>query len=188
MARRVISYQSDAVIRLVAPTDVINDNPLDNTNDGATCTFKVYDPNIDESFSAVEASGQTEWSVTNAGLFSIGDIVEATETDGTILSGTLNAVDAAAGTITSDTALAVGAASGARVRVRLGAEITMSEYGTAALGTRDWGFQGTLSDTHPGLSIDKEIDIEIFFVGAVAGGLNLLKRICAIIKVIEDCD
>lgn len=185
MARTKIPYQSDVVVRLVAPTDVVNQNPLDNTNDGATADFKVFDPDVDETFSAVEASGQTEWSVTNAGLFAIGDVVEATETDGSILVGTLTAVDASAGTITSDTALAVGAAAGARVRVRLGTQISMTEYGTAALGTRDWGFQGTLPDTHPGLDIDKEIDIEIEFDGGA--GLALLKRVCAVVKVIKEC-
>ena len=187
-ADRKFPYQSDITIRGTHPTDVSVDphNPLDNTVDGATSTFKVYDRAANEKFSAAEALGQTVWSVTNAAKFAVDDIIEATETDGTILSGAVTAVDPTLGTITSDTALLVGAAAGARIRVRLGAQITMTEYGTPSLNTITWGFQGMLPYNHPGLDLDVLIDVEIRFVGGA--GLRQLRVICAIIKPVEECE
>ena len=189
-ARTKIPYKTSTTIRLIAPTDVVADpkNPLDNAVDGATSTFKVYDPAKDEVVSVDEALGQTEWGVTNAAAFQVGDVVEVTENDGSILSGTLTGVDPVAGTITSNVALLVGADAGQRTRVRLGPQVTMTEYGIPALGTRDWGFQGALVSDHAGLEIDLEVDVEISFVGAPSGGLDLLEVICAVVKQRKDCD
>lgn len=189
MARRIIPFKSSATVFLRHPTNVVADpqEPLDNTNDGATSSFKIFDPKRDEVFSAAEAIGQTVWSVTNASVFKVSDVVEATQDGGTILTGTLTTVDPTAGTITSDTALAIAASAGNRVRVRLGGQVAMSEFGTPKLGKTDWGFQGALSSTHPGLKRDRDVDIEITFAGA-GSGLDLLKIICAVIKEVEDCD
>ena len=114
-------------------------------------------------------------------------MVEATESDGSILVGTLTTVDAAAGTITSDTALLVGGAVGGSVRVRLGGEVTMTEYGTASLSTRNWGYQGALLSTHAGLELDTQVSIEISFKGAVDNSLDVLRVICAEVKPVEEC-
>lgn len=186
MAREKISFRSSVVIEAVAPVAVRAQNPLDFTGDGATSTFKAFDPGKDEVFSVLEASGETIWSVTNAGRFVIGDDVEATQNDGTILSGTLTGVDSVAGTITSDTALTDSAAAGNRVRVRLVAQVTMTEFGTPDLNTEDWGFEGTLSSS--ALDLDQEVDIEVTFIGAVAGGLDAFGVICAVVKPVEECE
>lgn len=186
-AREVIRYKSSKMIRLVAPTDVINDDPLDNTDDGSTCTFRVFDPAKDEVLSAAEAIGQTVLSVTGATIL-LNDVVEVTQNDDTIHSAAVTAVDVSAGTVTIAAGLTVAAAAGNRIRVRLGNQITMNEYGTPALETRDWGFEGVLASDHAGLKIDLEIDIEMTFVGSVSGGLDYLEVLCAVIKVIKDCD
>ena len=188
--RTKIPYQSSATVRLIAPTDVVSspNDPLDNSDDGASCSFKVYDPAKDQVLSADEASGQTVLSVTNAAAFKVGDVVEATQDNGVLASGTLSNVNPSAGTITSSGALAGDAAAGNRVRVRLGGEIDMDEYGTPKLGTRDWGFQGSLPSDHPGLVLELDIDIEIAFIGDVGGGLDLIENVCAVIKRKEDCD
>lgn len=191
MARTPISYRSSVLIREVAPTDVSvkPKNPLDFT-DGATATFKVYDPAKDEVLSVAEAGAQTVLSVTSAAVFILGDLVEVTLDDGTIHdAGAVTAVDPTAGTITITTALASPAAAGRRVRVRLGTQIAMAAYGTPKVGTRDWGFQGLLPSNHPGLEIDLEINVEIIFLGTgvPAGGLDLLDVLCLVVKPKADC-
>lgn len=166
----------------------MNENALDNTTDSATCSFKVYDPGKDELLTAAGANPDVILNVTNAGVFQVGDVIEVDLDDGTVHdAGAIVSLDAAAGTITVTTGLASAAAADKRVRVRLGGEITMSEYGTAKLGSWDFGFIGILPSDHPGLVIDQEIDIEISFVGDPGGGLDALDIICAVIKPLEDC-
>lgn len=180
--RRSFPYKTSFLVQTVRPTDVIAQNTLDFTSDGATASLKLYDPAVDEVLSSLESQPQTVWSVTNAGLFVIGDIVELTQNDATILTGTLTAVNATAGTLTSDAATTVDAAAGNRVRKRLGAAITMTEYGTPVLGKDDWGFRGVIPSNHPGLVLDLEFDVEISFVGTGGGGLDLLQRREYIVK------
>lgn len=188
MPRQNFPYRSDSVVRLVAPTDSVNGNPLDNTNDGATASFKVYDPLADEQLSAVEASGQTELSVSNAGIFNAGDAVELLQNDGSAHSSTVSSVDPIAGTVTVADPTTVAAAAGSRFRRRFGGVVTMTEYGVSKIGERDWGFQGTLGKDSPAVAaLDREFDVEITFVGAVAGGLDVVHVICGITKPIGEC-
>ena len=187
--RQKYPFQSDSLLEYVAPADVTAENALDNTTDGATCSFKVYDPGTDEALSAVGASGQTVLSVVNPGAFAVGDLVELTQDDDTIHSSTVatGGIDVAAGTVTIDDATTDAAATGNRFRVVFGTQVTMTEFGTAVFGKRDYGFRGTLSDTHPVQVLDQEFDIEIRFIGAVAGGLDVLSVLCGIIKPFEEC-
>ena len=78
MARTIIDRFSDYLIKNVAPIDVENKNPLDFTNDAATCSYKVFDPSVDEIIQVDEASGQTVISVSNTPLFKSGQSVEIT--------------------------------------------------------------------------------------------------------------
>ena len=189
-ARQEIPFKTSTTIQLVAPTDVFADpdNPLDNTTDGSTSTFRVIDPAKSEVLFADEATSQVALSVTNVGVFVVGDTVDVDLDDGTGHSADIDSIDTVAGTITVDVGLVSAAAAGNRVRVRLGNVITMTEYGTPDLSNLDWGFQGPLASDHGDLKPDLEINIEISFVGAVIGGLDLLKIICAIIKENKDCD
>jgi len=186
MARKKIAYKTDVVVRLEHPTDIVNAEPLDTTDDGATCSFKVFDANADEVLSADEAGAQTALSVTGVGVFKVGWLVEVDLASGAIHDFTISAVDPVAGTITG-TALPSAAVAGARVRRRLGNAITMTEYGTPALGQTDWGFIGFLPKNHPGLAIGLEVDIEISFIGNVGGGLDALAVICAVVAPEADC-
>lgn len=184
-AREIIRRSTDKVVEARHPTDVVNQNPLDNTGDSATCTFKIYDPAKDEIISAAEASAQTVLSVTNAGEFDVDDSVEVTLDNGTLHTSTVSAVDSSAGTITIAVGITDTAAAGNRVRVIVGTEITMTEYGTPDLNTIDWGFRGTFADDHPA-HLDPQsktgfdIDIVIDFVGGP--GLRSVETICATIQ------
>lgn len=186
--REKIPFQASRPILLVAPTDVRNQNPLDNTNDGATCSFKVYDAGKDEAISVDEAIGQDVLSVTNAGVFEVGDIVEVTMDDDVIHESPINAVDVVAGTIQVDDILTVSASAGQRVRVLLGTEITMIEYGTPKIGKRDWGFEGVLESDHPDLEVEQDIDVVITFVGSVSGGLDVTKLLEFTLKPPTECN
>ncbi len=193
MARQKIPYKTSVPIELLHPTDqvAVPANPLDNTVDGSTCTFRVFDPAKREAISALEAIGQTVLSVTNSEVFVDGDQVEVTQDDGTLLVSTIDpgGVDTVAGTITIADALTVAASPGNLVRVRLGGVETMTEFGTPALDAdpTSWGFRGTLGSGHAGLEIDLEIDVEISFVGAVAGGLDLQDTLCMVVKSLAEC-
>ena len=186
--RKAYPYKSDSVIEFVAPVDVIAGNPLDNTTDGATSTFKVYDPAKDESLTTVASLGAGTLSVSGAGAFVVGDSIELTQDDGSLHSTTLTAVDAAAGTVGLTDVTTVAAASGNRCRVIFGASVAMAEYGTPVLGSRDYGFRGLLADTHAVTQILGQIfDIEINFSGAAGGGLNLIDVLCGVVKMRSEC-
>ena len=187
-ARRLLQFKTSEAIELVAPVNVLTDNALDNTIDGSTCTFRIFDPAKDEAITVLEASGQTILSVSEAGVFVIGDQIELTQDDATIHVSTVNAVDASAGTITLDDATTDTAAVGNQIRVRLGLVVTMTEYGTPKVGERNWGFRGTLESNHAGLTDGLDVDIEVSFVGAVAGGVDYLETICATVQRKTDCD
>ena len=188
MARELIKRYSDRQIRAVAPTDVENQTVL-NDAASASSSFKVYDPSKDEVLSADEAIAQTELNTANAGVFDEGDSVEVTQDNGTLHSSTISSIDAVAGTITLASGLTVAAGSGNRVRVIFGAQITMDEYGTANINTRDWGYQGLFANDHvanddPRAKDGLEIDIEIRFNGGT--GLVAFDVICALLQE-DDC-
>jgi len=191
MAERVvIRYRASSMVRLKHPTDVdaAPNEPLNNTDDGSTCSYRVYDPAKDETIAVAEGIGQSILSVTNPAVFDVGDQVEVEQDDGTFKVGNLTAVTPADGTITTDTALTVAAAISNRVRRLFGAStpVTMSEYGTPKLGTLDWGFKAALASDHECQIQDQEIDIEIAFVGAAGGGKDDQKTILAVIKDVKE--
>lgn len=190
-SRQVVALGSSHTVRFNHPTDVVSvpKNPLDNTGDSSTCSFKAYDPGKDEALSAAEASGQTVLSVTNAAVFKIGDVTEVTLDDGTLHDFTLSGVDPTTGEVMGSPSLASGAAAGNNIRVRLGPEVTMDEYGTPKLGTQNWGFEGSLASDHPGLVANLDVNVEILFIGDPGnpGSLDVLDVQCLIIKRKEDC-
>jgi hypothetical protein len=186
-ARKKFPFKTSTTLEVVSPTAVVAKNPLDNTTDGATSEARAYDPAKDETLSGAEAIGQTVLSVNNAGVFVEDDIVELIQDDGTTHQSTVASVDTVAGTVTIDDVTTVAAAIGNRFRVRIGAVIAMSEYGTPVLGKRDWGFRGTLASTHAVQVLDREFNLEFLFVGNVAGGLDWLGVECGVIKPVAEC-
>lgn len=185
--REKIAHGATHVVRYRHPTDEENLEPLDNTEEGATAFFKVMDPSKYGVLTEGEPSLETTLAVTNAGAFEVGDAVDVELDDGTVDEDVVVAVDPVAGTIDVSGGLASGASEGRRARVRLGSSVPMTEYGTPKLGTVDWGFRGTLSPTHPGLSVGKEIDVEIWFDGGTAS-LKDLKVLCLQVASLEDCE
>lgn len=184
-ARTIVGRYTDKLVRAKHPIDVVAENPLDNSGDGATCAFKVYDISKDEIISATEAIGQDTLSVTNAGRLEVDDLVEVTQNDASLHESTINAVDSAAGTITIDDVLIVAAAVGNRVRVVMGVAVPMSEYGTPDINALDWGFSGLLPDTHvahldPRSKAGFDVDIEVDFNGGA--GLRKVKTLCTTIQ------
>jgi hypothetical protein len=192
MARKLIDRYSDYDIISTAPklfnytTDL---NEVVNDASSGSASFKVYDISKDELILADEAIGQTELSVTNAGVFNENDSVEVTQNDESILASTVSSVDTTAGTITIADSLTVAADIGQRVRVIFGASISMTEFGTANLNTRNWGYIGILENTHvahydvrakEGLNVD----IEVKVTNSVMTSTDI---ICATIKE-DDCE
>lgn len=183
MAREIFQLKTTRLIEAIAPTNVITCDPLDFTGDGATCVFKVYDPAKDEAISAVEAIGQTILSVTNAGVFVDGDTIEVLQDDGTLHFSPIivGGVDTTANTITITSGITVAAAIGNAVRKLFGPVISMTEFGTPDINTRDWGFRGAIPSNHASQIDGQDVDIEITFLGtgSPAGGLDVFEVICA---------
>ena len=190
MARKLIQRYKDTLIRAVAPKNQgVDPNTVLNDAASASGSFKVYDTDKDEVISVDEASGQTVLNVTNVGVFTDGETVEITQDDATLITTTISNIDAVAGTITVADVLTDDCAAGNRVRRIFGSEITMDEYGTADLDTRDWGYEKTFSDTHPAhldtrAKTGLDIDIEIIVDGGA--GIKGFDVICATIKQ-KDC-
>jgi len=190
MARELIKRFSDRQIRAVAPTNVQADPniPLDNAA-GASSFFNVYDPSEDEVLTVAIVGSVGVISVSNAGVFEIGDQLELTRDDGvTDVSATVGSIDVALGEITLVGTMLGPAAVGNRLRTIIGAQVTMFEFGTADLNTRDWGFQGLLPSTHPAHRDPRaktEFDIEIE-IRVSAGGFTAFDVICATIQE-DDC-
>ncbi len=187
-AREVFRFKSTRLIEAIAPTDVITDNALDNTGDGATCIFKVYDPGKNQELSAAEATGQSVLSVNDASVFVVADTVEILLDDATlhftsIATGGIDTVSIP-NTITVADVLPSAAAKGNAVRKLFSPAISMTEFGTPDTITRDWGFRGALPSNHASQIEDQEIDVEITFLGtgSPAGGLDVFEVICAVIK------
>ena len=159
----MIRYISDNLIRLIAPT---NTQPDPNTVISAgTCTARLFDDGRETTLSAVEATAQTVLSVERARSIDVGSTVVIQLADGSYHNGgAVTARDLEADTVTITTALASGAAIGARVMTKIGPSITMAAYGTPALGTTTWGFEGTMEAAHadvlPGMALRIEIDLD----------------------------
>ncbi|GAG13498.1 unnamed protein product, partial [marine sediment metagenome] len=127
------------------------------------------------------------WNVSNVSAFVVGDLVEIVLDSGAVESKTISSIDTDAGTMTMGSGIATEAAIGNLVRKVFTSAITMTEYGTPALGTRDWGFRGTLPGDTTGFMNGTNIDIEILFIGSVSGGLDRTFALCLTIDAGCDC-
>jgi hypothetical protein len=192
MAREFIQRYADYDILSVAPSAfnyTTDERVVLNDLLGASGSFKVYDPSKDEVISVDEATGQSTLSVTNAGEFDIGDAVEVTQDDLTLLSASVDSVDSTNGTITLDDTLTDPAAAGSRVRVIFGASIAMAEYGTANLNTRNWGYRGVFPSSnvaHDDSRAKDGLDVNIEIRVNDGTSRDTLDTICATIRE-DDC-
>ena len=192
MARELVKRYSDYLVRANHPINKGVDPhvPLDDDAGVVSCAYKIYDISKDEVLLANEASGQTELSVSNAGVFVIGDSVEVTQDDETLLATTVTAVNTTDGTVTIDDVLTDNAAAGKRIRAIFGASVAMLEYGTADLDTITWGYQAGIPEDNavhldPRTKTGLDVDIEIRFNGGA--GLAAFDTICITLQE-DDCD
>jgi len=190
MARVLYKRFTDRQIRAVAPTNVLVDPnvPL-NDAAGASSFFNVYDPSIDEVLTVALSVPVGLISVTNVGIFKQFDNIEITKDDGTTELTVVNAINIPLGQILIAPSVTGPSAVGNRVRKILGAQVIMTEYGTANLNTRTWGYQGLFDDDHPAYNDPRsksgfDIEVEIRFTGGI--GLKAFDVICATIQE-DDC-
>jgi len=187
MTREHFPYMTDVAVEFVSTEDLIAQNPLDNTNNGSTCSFKVYDPGKDQLTRFAQPTSETLIAVTDPSAFEVGDQVEITLANGNIHTSTVVGIDDDMEWIQIAGGLPSATDTDARVRVLLGTEVTMDEFGTARIGSKEYGFRGTLAASHPVHVLDQEFNIEIKFVGAPGGGLDALDLICGVIKPRGEC-
>lgn len=169
----MIRFLSDNLVRLIAP---INTQPDPNTTiSTGTCTARLFDADHETTLSADEATAQTILSVRRARSIDVGASVTLSLDDGTYhAAGAVTARDLDADTITVTTGLASAASKGARVMTQVGANVSMSAYGTPHLNQTNWGFQGEIQAEHAGLVPGQSIRIEIHLDDS---GLELLEVI-----------
>jgi len=191
MARVLYKRFTDRQIRAVAPTNVlVEPNVPLNDAAGASAFFNVYDPSEDEVLTVVIIGSTGLISVSNVGVFEVGDVLELTRDDGTTdVSASVGSINVALGRIALVGAMVGPAAVGNRLRTILGTQVAMTEYGTADLNTRTWGYQGLFDDGHPAYNDPRsksgfDIEVEIRFTGGV--GLKAFDVICATIQE-DDC-
>jgi hypothetical protein len=186
-ARIPFPYKTDHFIEFVSSADLSTNDALDNTNDGATCSYRIFDPAIDEVTVSGLGAASTSVNVTNADLFNTGDTIEIALDDGTTHLATLTSV-ADPTLFFSGHPAPSAAAIGSRARYIFGTEVDMPEFGTAVFGKRDYGFREVLAYDHVVQILDQEFNAEVTFVGAVAGGLNAFDIIYGVIKPRSECD
>lgn len=185
---RKIFFQSSNDVEFRHPIDVRSDppNPLDNSNDGATATFSVYDAEKSEVLRESEPSSEVTLAVTNAGAFSLGDTVEIDLDSGSTHSALVSSIDESADQIVISVGLPSAAQAGSRVRTRLSGPTVMVEYGTASADGANWGFRGTFDADPPTFRVGQFANVETSFSGSPGGGLDLLTIIRG--QVVEDED
>jgi len=176
-----IPFESNYDIMFERTRDNANDNPLDFTNDGSTCSFKVYNADAD-SFVAVAVSTGTTCVVSDATKFTLGDTLELKNESKVMFDcGAITDVDTDTNILTFTNTLIAVHPVGAQARVRLGDEIAMVEYGTAERGSAEYGFIGVLPWNHPGLVIGMNIEIRKIFIGAPPSGLVAIGSLCGVV-------
>lgn len=157
-----IKYLTDNIIRLRGPV-------LTWTNTASTtgtCNASLYHDRKDTFTTAGFGTGVSVWPVYDASLFTVNiDTAVVERSDGTIHNGglvTARDLTPGANTITVTTALtSTNVEVKSRVMVQLGAVIVMSAYGTATVGTYDWGYRGVIQSDHDDLNPGVPVRIEI---------------------------
>ncbi len=193
MARELIQRYADYDVLSVAPNtfDYTTDTcKVVNDSSGASASFKVYDPTIDEAISSSHTTGQTIINVSNIGVFSVDDSIEITLDDDAVHIANINSLSLSNSSITMSAGLPSGAAAGNRIRKIFGVSISMTEFGTANLNTRNWGYRGVLLGSHVAHSdirAKDSLDVTIEIRVIESGGAVSFDTICASIQETPDC-
>ena len=130
------------------------------------CIAKLYDDNKDDKTISDVASGIRVFPVAHVKRFAVGDTFIITQDDETEHNGGLiNVIDAEASTVQFANVTTDTCAAGRAVKVKLGADVTMTLFGTPVPGQEDWGFRGIITAAHSDLYIGQQVRIEIEFDG-----------------------
>lgn len=182
----VIRYKSDTLVRYRGTIDAGGSTAI-TVASGGSGSAKLFDDNKDTTLSAAEATSQTVLSVSatrgNGHGFQVGDALYIELDDGTYDTSDIVSIQHADKTITITTGLTSAAAAGAHIAVLLGASITLSEYGTPVVPyvpNADWGWRGTIADTHGDLEVGMAVRIQIELSGGA--GLQSRRRITATVE------
>jgi hypothetical protein len=172
----VIRFLSDNLLRLVAPLDT-SQNPVVVVSAG-TCTARLFDAFKDTQLAAAAVTAATVLSCGEVGQFEVGDAITLQLDDASYhFAGAIVSIDANADAITITTGLASAARRGARVMRQIGPSVSMLAYGTPAISTTDWGFQGTMESNHADVLPGQAVRVEIALASATPAGLGLLETL-----------
>jgi hypothetical protein len=114
----------------------------------------------------VHPSSATVIEVVDGSIFELGDAVEVTLDDGTLQETTVTQRHEQ--WITLAAGLSGAASAGRRIAAKLGADITMTLFGTPAVNDETWGYRGTKADDHAGLVEGQKVRVEIELVDDAA--------------------
>lgn len=157
---------TDAIPGACAAGTVITLTSKDSTATIIPIAFSGREPIAGDS---MEVQTNTEGSPSRANAVVTGIQSHATE-DGEV------AIDqGSVYTLTLTSAIAVDSNVGRIVRTQIGAEITLTEYGTDAQivsGGDEWGWVGTFADDFAGLNTGSLVRVEIIFNNAVNPGFR----------------
>lgn len=156
-----IIHLSNNTVRLRGPTNTDDDSLIST----GTCIGRLFDDSKETTLTANTGGGSTVLPVFDATPFGIHDVIYVRlETGAWHDGGAVVSTDVEAKTVTIFNSLASSAHAGKAVAAKLGADITMTVYGTPVAGTFDWGFRGVILETHdhlyPGMVVRTERRLE----------------------------
>ncbi len=172
-----LTIGSATLIRFVGPLDVGTQNPLDNTEDGATGSFTLYNDMADRFTTAVVLSGSAVIPIGNVDSFAVGDIAAIFIDPQTVFDSVILSIDSALNELTITAGVPSDAPAKTLVALKLGPVILMTEYGTPVVGSEAYGFQGTILGDHDDLRRGQQIRIEMTFEGTAEPGTLAARRI-----------
>ena len=113
-------------------------------------------------------SGMTYVGLTNMDEWLIGMTIEITLANGTLEEFTVTSSDRDSGWVKLHTGTGSSAVAGGLVKRKIGADVSMSSYGTFPTadpepGDETWGFRGTINHNHAGIQLGMRLRAEITY-------------------------
>lgn len=127
-------------------------------------------------------TASTYLSVQSWANWQEGDAYELTDDSGGVVTGTLTRINRDRNYALMSTSPAANTTRGAAVKSRVGAQITLTSFGSfpasaPEVGDSSWGFRGTIQSTHaglrPGMRVRGEISLDD------GAGLLLVRKVVA---------
>ncbi len=152
-----LHVHSSDTLRLKGPTDINADASVL----GATGTVDLLEERADATLTAAAAGSATAIFIPKTSLYAVGDAILIWVDDGTVDEDVVAALPSAT-EITLTTGLSTTAAKNRQVAKRIGARLTLLEYGTIkAAGDKsgEWGYRVNKEPSHVGLVVGQLIRI-----------------------------